>query len=108
MKTQRIIVLSYTLLILFGGCMAYFKAHSATSLVVSGLSALILLGCAQGLKHGKIIGLYGAMAVVLALDAFFTYRFLTAFKFFPSGFMALVSLATLLGLVMSMPKVKKR
>jgi uncharacterized membrane protein (UPF0136 family) len=91
-KAQVILIVLYGLLLLIGGLMGYLKAASTVSLVMGVVSALLAFIFAGALWKGFAWGRWGALALAVALIGVFTYRYLGSYKFFPPGFMALVSL----------------
>ena len=82
----------YIALLVVGGVMGMVKAGSKVSLITSVASAAVLG-----------VGIYERMmflcaGVVLALAAVFVIRYNKGSKFMPSGFMVIVSTATLVAL----------
>lgn len=96
MKVSAWVVLIYGVLVLGGGLIGYAKAHSTASLLMGGISALILLVCAFGIFKNSRASLQIATAAIALLTVFFSYRFFSSFKFFPSGIMTIISLGVLL------------
>lgn len=108
MKQSGIIVLIYGLLVLVGGIIGHYKAHSMASLV-SGISfGALLLGISWALLKNKLTGMYSALVVAFALDAFFTYRLVISHKFFPSGFMSIISIVVIIALTIYLRKETKK
>jgi len=95
------IVAIYGFLILVGGVIGHLKAGSEASLIMGGISGLMLLMAAGGMFSKKYFkkSAFFALILTLALDAFFSYRFMTSMKFLPSGLLALVSLGVMAGLI---------
>lgn len=91
MKQKSVVIGSYAVLILTGGLIGYFVAHSAVSLVVSSLFALLLFGSSAFVWKGHLTAYHTAMAIVFCLFAFFCYRFFLTYKLAPAGIMTLIS-----------------
>lgn len=92
MKVYIQITLIYALLVLIGGLIGFFKAHSIPSLVMS-LSAVALLGLSCWLMcKNKRAGYFLALAIIGILCLFFLYRFVLTVKLMPAGIMALASM----------------
>ncbi len=91
-----------------GGAIGYMKAASAPSLIM-GLSfgLLFILSGLLGKKLPKQTGLLNLYASV-ALTAFFTFRFVTAWKFMPSGLMATLSILMFVWSFYFLKKLKNR
>lgn len=98
MKIAAWITIIYALIVLAGGIMGYIKAHSTASVVMGSIFGLLLLLSALGMLGHIYLAAYLAILLTLALDAFFTYRWLLSFKFMPSGLMSIVSLVVLIAL----------
>ncbi len=83
----------YAAFVLIGGMIGFATAHSLPSLIM-GISFAVLLGiCAWGMFKGCKLSRIGALILALLLMGFFGYRFFIAYKFFPAGMMAILSLA---------------
>ncbi|HEX4840085.1 MAG TPA: TMEM14 family protein, partial [Rhabdochlamydiaceae bacterium] len=95
------IVALYGVLIFAGGIIGYLKAGSEASLVMGGISGLLLLISSGGMFSKKYFkkAVFFTLVLTLILDAFFSYRFMTTMKFLPSGLLALVSIGVIIGLV---------
>lgn len=104
MRTRKFIVWTYAAIILVGGVIGATKAHSKASLITSLIASTLLFLFAYGMKKKERLCLYGSAAVILVLDAFFTYRFLSTLHFIPSGMMSVVSFLALAALVYNLPK----
>lgn len=76
MKVQAYTTAFFALLILAGGLIGYFVAGSIPSLVMSSVSAFLLLIASIALLRSLSWGFFLAMALSLLLTAFFTYRFI--------------------------------
>lgn len=112
-KIASWIVLFYGLMIFFGGIMGYMMAGSIASFIWGTISGILLITASIGMFKNRLIPAYFAIILTLLLDAFFTYRFLYTFKFFPPGIMAFISLVVLIAIVLllrrglSRPRRKK-
>ncbi len=96
---MQFILLFYSLIVLAGGLIGFFKAGSTASLVAGLVFGLPLLICALFSK--KKWGPYLALILTFFLDAFFTQRYLKTFQFMPSGLLSLLSLGILIFLAIS-------
>ena len=92
MKKSGWQVFFYALMVGVGGLMGKLKAGSNPSLIFGLSFACLLVISAFFMIRGKRQGALFALALTLLLDAFFTYRFLTTYKFMPAGLMAMMSL----------------
>jgi uncharacterized membrane protein (UPF0136 family) len=71
----------------------------------AGVSSFVLLSiCSLAIFQKRAWGHMGSLVIILILDAFFTFRYMNTLKFFPPGFMVILSLVTLLILVMRIRK----
>ncbi len=102
MKTDSIATGLYALLLIMGGMIGYFTAHSLPSLFMGTGFALLIGFCAYGIHKGCIYSTYGAIGLSALLFVFFSYRFWLTSKFFPGGMMAILSFSLLLLLARSL------
>ena len=82
----------YIVLLMLGGLMGFIKGKSKASLIASTLFAIPLVLCALNIIHQLLV----AYLVIGFLALFFGSKYLRSKKLMPSGFMALLSLATLM------------
>ncbi len=108
MKKSGWQVLVYAVVVGLGGIVGKVKAGSTPSLLFGLLFACLLGVSASLMIQGKRIGAIYAIVCTLALDAFFTYRFMLSYKFMPAGMMSLMSLGMLLMLVNNLKPKKSR
>jgi uncharacterized membrane protein (UPF0136 family) len=108
MKQSGYIVCSYGLLVFIGGLIGHFKAASTASLISGIVFGCLLTATSLMIFKNKMMGIYSALIVTFALDAFFTYRWIHSSKFIPSGMMSLLSLAVIAALVLSLRKQEKK
>lgn len=103
MQTASIIVYVYAFLVCAGGLFGYVKAKSLPSLIMGQISFLILLAAGYGIGAGKTWGEPLALGLALVLLVFFSLRYLRSSPraFMPGGLMAILSLFTLLGVVLT-------
>ncbi len=99
MKTDTIATGLYVFLLILGGMIGYFTAHSLPSLLMGTGFAALMGFCAWGIHKGCIYSTYSAIGLSALLFAFFSYRFWLTSKFFPGGMMAILSLGLLLLLI---------
>lgn len=91
MKQKAIVIGCYTLLVLIGGLIGFFIAHSLISLIASSVFTLLLLSCSALVWKGHVAAYHTAMGVIFCLFLFFSYRFALTHKLMPAGIMALMS-----------------
>lgn len=91
MKQLSYFVITYAIILLFGGLIGFIKAGSIASLLMSNVFCGALLICAVGMKRSFSWGFYGAFALSVMLVTFFAYRFFLTQQFMPSGLMLLLS-----------------
>ncbi|NGX51112.1 MAG: hypothetical protein K1060chlam2_00969 [Chlamydiae bacterium] len=103
--TMGTIILIYSILVFAGGLMGFIMKKSLPSLMGGGLFGLSLVFTSIQTFALRKWGLYASLMLILLLDAFFSYRFLTTHTFFPSGVMLLISTGTLLILVLKLKKL---
>jgi uncharacterized membrane protein (UPF0136 family) len=85
----------YAFLVLLGGIIGFIKVKSGMSLMMGLLFGTLLMVSAFAIYKRKVVGIWISLALVLILDAFFTYRFMKTLRFLPSGLFSLLSLVTL-------------
>lgn len=94
---QNYLILAiYGALVLVGGLMGFKKAGSMASLIMGGVSGLLLLATSYGLYQGHSWAQTAAFALPLLLTLFFLYRFSLSYAFMPAGLMVVLGIATLL------------
>jgi uncharacterized membrane protein (UPF0136 family) len=98
--------LIFGLLVGFGGLMGYLKEGSIPSLTAGTISCLALACCAYFIKQRSRGALYCALAITLALDAFFMYRFISTLQPFPAGVFSLLCLIFLTFVIFKIKKNK--
>ncbi|NGX40083.1 MAG: hypothetical protein KR126chlam1_01423 [Chlamydiae bacterium] len=96
MKLAGWITFAYGLFILIGGIMGQVKAASTLSLVIGSIFGVLLMTSGVGMKKNRLFPSYLGIILTLFLAAFFLYRFLLTFKFFPAGMISLVSWGVLI------------
>ena len=93
-KLSNLICNIYSLLLLVGGFMGYFKAHSKASLCMGLLSSiLIFLSVKVGMKNFRAGYLFSA-SITLVLAMFFSLKFAATHTLFPHGIMLIFSTFT--------------
>lgn len=107
MKATAIIMCVYGLILLIGGWMGHATSGSMPSLISGVIFGVLILLCAWGIAAGKKIAQYAALILTFILDGFFTFRFAKTLKFFPAGFMSLLSLAMLIVIALKIRKTNK-
>ncbi|MFN7095651.1 MAG: TMEM14 family protein [Burkholderiales bacterium] len=100
-----IFILFYTTLLLTGGLIGYFKAHSTPSLIMGLLSTFFLTTLTILYRKGFKRAGYGLLLVVLSLDSFFSWRWVKTLNLFPAGLFSIFS--TILLILIALP-IQKR
>jgi len=77
------IVWAYSAFLIFGGLMAWVKAHSLFSLAVSAVSGIILGILGWGIRKNCMQSLYLAAFVTAILFSVFVYRSILTMKVVP-------------------------
>lgn len=108
MKRAAWIVIVYGMIVIMGGIMGQVMAKSTTSLIMGLFSGLLLLLTGMGMYKNNLLSAYIAILFTLALDAFFTYRFLLTFSLFPAGIMCILSFVVLLTVLHILKKQSKK
>lgn len=99
MKPAAWVVMFYGIITLIGGVMGHLKSMSTASLIMGGIFGIMLILASIGMFKNKLFSAYFAILLTLVLDAFFTYRFFLTYKFFPAGFMSILSLVVLIVMI---------
>ncbi len=100
MQTTSRIIWIYAALVLIGGMIGHFVAHSPASLIASSIVAILLAGCGYFIHKGQGWAHCAATAISVVLLAFFGYRFSLAYKFMPAGLMVILTACLLVYLLM--------
>jgi uncharacterized membrane protein (UPF0136 family) len=96
----------YTLLLLTGSLIGYFKAGSQISLLMGVLSTIFLTLFTLLLYKGHKAAGIPLLTVVLLLDSFFSWRFIQTLKPFPPGIFSLLSTILLIIIALKIQKQK--
>ena len=99
MAASAIIIYIYAALVILGGLFGFLKAKSLPSLIMGGVGGLALIAAGYALGHGLTWGLPLALVLSAGLLVFFGMRFIRTRAFMPGGFMAILSLLTLIGVL---------
>lgn len=100
MQKVSVIVWVYAALVLIGGIIGFFVAHSTPSLVASSLTTLLLLGMGYFIRKGACWAYTATLGILTFLLVFFGYRFyISHWKPFPGGAMVLLTAALLAYLI---------
>ena len=106
-KQIGIIVFIYSILVFTGGVMGFVKGGSTPSLVAGSLFGLTLLLTSVKTMIYRRWALILSILLMLALDCFFSYRYLKTAALFPAGAMLLVTSIFLTLLLFKLQKLKK-
>lgn len=91
--TPNLILWIYIALLIAGGLIGFFKAGSKASIIASIAFAIPLSLCAAGVINVHWV----ADVILVVLVLFFGFRFSKSRRFMPSGLMAILSAAALVG-----------
>lgn len=100
MQTTSRIIWIYAAIVLIGGIIGHFIAHSMVSLIASSIVAILLIGCGYFINKGQGWAHCAATTISALLLAFFAYRFSLAYKFMPAGLMVILTACLLVYLLM--------
>jgi len=95
MKSAGWITVFFGILILIGGVIGRIQADSAASLVMGISFGVLLILASISMFQEHLVGTYLGILLILLLDAFFTFRWLLTFKFFPPGIFSIISTVVL-------------
>jgi len=99
-----IVVLVFGAFSLIGGMIGYFKAGSMASLIAGGVSGLVLIACAYGMKQGVKGAAVAALIVALALGIRFAGTYIQHNKVMPDLIMIVLSSAAVLAILLKLFK----
>lgn len=101
MQKKSLVIGLYAVLVLVGGLIGFFVAHSTASLLASGPIAFFLLGCSIFVRRGSTLAYNLTLGILGCLFIFFGYRFLLNYQIMPAGMMTLVTAGVFAYLVTS-------
>jgi uncharacterized membrane protein (UPF0136 family) len=105
LKIIGFIIFFYALLVFSGGVMGFAMKRSMPSLVMGGIFGLSLLFLSIKIMTFHRWAMFTAPILILALDAFFSYRFILTQSFFPAGAMLITTTITLFALMFFLKKL---
>ena len=94
----------YALVVFSGGVMGFAMTKSTPSLVMGGVFGLSLLFLSVKMMTFHRWAVLTGPILILALDAFFSYRFIITQSFFPAGAMLSLTTLTLIALMFFLKK----
>ena len=94
----------YTALALAGSFVGYYKAGSTASLIMGLTSSTLLIFFTLLYRSGKGWAGQCLLLTVLALDSFFSWRFIKTQAFMPAGLFAILSSALLVAVYLHTKK----
>lgn len=100
----EIAVLIFGVFSLVGGVIGYVKAGSMASLIAGGISGLVLLACAYGMRQGVKGAAIAALIVALALGLRFLGTFMQHQKVMPDLIMIVLSSITIVTILLRLFK----
>ena len=89
------IVAAYGVFSLIGGLIGFLKARSTASLIAGGVSGMLLLACAYGMRHGHPSSAWGSLVIAAALGARFLGTWLKTKRVMPDLIMIVFSAAAI-------------
>lgn len=101
-----ILISIYTSLLFVGALIGYFKAGSLPSLFMGVGSTILFTLFTLLYRRGSKGAGTALLATVLALDAFFSWKFIKTLSLFPSGFFSLFSTILLIVIALRLQKQK--
>jgi uncharacterized membrane protein (UPF0136 family) len=106
MKNNAIATFIFAIIVLAGGVMGYYKAHSLPSLIMGATFAVLLSVSAFAMLRNWVLGYVSAIGLTLVLGAFFFNRYLVTQSFMPAGLMTILSMVLIIILIVQRPVVK--
>jgi uncharacterized membrane protein (UPF0136 family) len=94
MQFQNIVFWGYVILLLVGGLIGFFKAHSKVSLIMSAVFAALLILTHIGIFEPSF-GRQLADIIMVVLLVVFAMRLAKSKKFIPSGLMLVLTVVVL-------------
>ena len=106
-KRVGFITFIYSILVFTGGLMGFIMKQSTPSLIAGSLFGLALLFTSIKTITFHRWALNMTLLLTLALDTFFSYRYLATQKLFPAGAMLFITSLTLILMIFQIYKLKK-
>ncbi|MEM8728179.1 MAG: TMEM14 family protein [Chlamydiota bacterium] len=106
LKTVGMTTFIFSLLVFAGGIMGFVLKQSTPSLVAGSLFGLSLLFSSIKTMTFQRSGIIMAFVLILTLDLFFSYRFITTRKFFPAGAILLLTTSIIVIQMFQLRKLK--
>ena len=107
-KSCGIITLFYSVLVFAGGFIGFLQSASTPSLVIGGLLGLTLLYTSIMILLFRKWAIFFGCALMILLDAFFTFHFVKIPKIFPSAVMIAISSLAAFSLSINLSKILKK
>lgn len=104
MKKVGFVVLTYGLMVFFGGIMGCFLAQSIPSLVAGVVFGSLICLNAYKIFKNNLKGLTLALIQSIILGSFFIYRLKMTGKMFPAAVMITISFSVAIVLLFAHPK----
>lgn len=101
MQTASLLVYVYAGLVMVGGLFGFLKAKSLPSLIMGELGGFCLVAAGYALGRGLNWGFPLALLFSTGLLVFFSLRYSRTRAFMPGGLMAILSLLTLIGVLVT-------
>lgn len=102
-----LVTLFYSILVFAGGVVGFAMKQSTPSLVAGTFFGLTLLFTSIKTMTFHRWSLILTLLLILVLDSFFSYRYLTTQKIVPAGMMLAITSLTLLFMILQLYKLKK-
>ncbi len=90
-KKSGFFLLIYSFLVFSGGCAGFVMKKSLPSLLAGGIFGLLFLWASTLSFAARKQGIYLGFVLLILLEGFFSYRFITSRQLFPSGLMVLLT-----------------
>ena len=106
-KRVGFIAFVYSIFVFTGGLMGFIMKQSTPSLISGSLFGLALLFTSIKTITFHRWALSMSLLLTLALDTFFSYRYLATHKLFPAGAMLFITSLTLILMIFQIYKLRK-
>lgn len=101
MKNQAIAIWIYALVLMIGGLIGFLKAGSLASLLTATFFTAALIKCGISVKQSNPYAYNMSLVMLSLLLVFFIFRFISTYKFMPSGLAAILTFSVLAYLIVA-------
>lgn len=107
-KSSGMITLIYSILVFSAGFTGFLMRGSTPSLLMGGVFGLLLLYTSITILLFRKWAIFFGCALMILLDAFFTFHFVKSPKIFPSAVMIAISSLAAFSLSINLSKILKK